>query len=124
MIRRKTKKVVNNNRFYFFIYDLLCTAWRFLGSLVVLDIKRYVKNINTNTGSNRHGVCSSNHRIYFPPEHSWLFAGAGVFVGIITTSLLDTVKATAPKLSQKIINSVYNKAERIIGSKTETNRKD
>jgi len=60
----------------------------------------------------------------FPPEHPWLFADAGVFAGMVTTSLLDTFKAIAPKLSQKIINSVYNKAERIIGSETETNRKD
>ena len=96
----------------------------FLGSLVVSDIKRYGKILTLILVVIGMVFAAAITEYLFPPEHPWLFAGAGVFAGMVTTSLLDTFKATAPKLSQKIINSVYNKAERIIGSKTETNRKD
>ena len=52
---------------------------------------------------------------FFTQEHPWLFAGAGVFAGMASKSLLDAFKATAPKLAKKLINGVCSRAEKIIG---------
>ncbi|MDF7676085.1 hypothetical protein PT286_04960 [Neisseriaceae bacterium ESL0693] len=40
----------------------------------------------------------------FPPAKPWLYAGAGILVGMISSALLDAFRAMAPKLAGQILD--------------------
>ncbi|MBI0182287.1 MULTISPECIES: hypothetical protein [unclassified Snodgrassella] len=99
----------------FSLANCFALAGGFLGSLVVSDHKRYGVLLTLILVVIGMVFAAAITEYLLPPNHPWLFAGAGVFAGMTTTSLLDAFKATAPRLSQKLINSVCSKAERLIG---------
>lgn len=89
----------------------------FLGALVVSDYKRYGIVLTLTFIVIGMVFAAAVTEYYFTQNHPWLFAGVGVFAGMASTSLLDAFKATAPRMSQKLINAVCSKAEKIIGDK-------
>ena len=56
---------------------------------------------------------SSYNRVFFSQGHPWFFAGAGVFAGMASKSLLDAFKAAAPTLAKKLINIVCNREKKM-----------
>lgn len=90
-------------------------AGGFLGSLVVSDYRRYGVMLTVTFIIIGMVFSAAVTEYFFTQNHPWLYAGAGVFAGMASKSLLDAFKATAPKLAKKLINAVCNRAEKIIG---------
>lgn len=99
----------------FSLANCFALAGGFLGSLVVSDPKRYGMVLTMILIIIGMVFAAAITEYLFPPDHPWLFASVGVFAGMASTSLLDAFKATAPKMAQKLINAVCNRAEKIIG---------
>lgn len=59
-------------------------------------------------------VMSATVADYLFPPKPWLYAGIGVFVGMISSALLDAFKAAAPKLAQRIIDVIGDIAVSIV----------
>lgn len=99
----------------FTLANCFALAGGFLGSLVVSDHKRYGVVLTITFIVIGMVFAAAVTEYFFMKSHPWLFAGAGVFAGMASKSLLDAFKATAPKLSQKLINFVCSRAGKIIG---------
>lgn len=59
-------------------------------------------------------VISATLADYMFPPKPWLYAGVGVFVGMISSALLDAFKAAAPKLAARVIEAIGNVAVAIV----------
>ena len=81
----------------------------FLGSLVVSDYKRYGAVLTIVFIVIGMVFAAAITEYFFTQEHPWLFAG------MASKSLLDAFKAAAPTLAKKLINTVCNRAEKIMG---------
>ncbi|WP_239323673.1 hypothetical protein [Snodgrassella gandavensis] len=99
----------------FTLANCFALAGGFLGALVVSDYKRYGTVLTVTFIVIGMVFAAALTEYFFTQNHPWLFAGAGVFAGMASTSLLDAFKATAPKMAQKLINAVCNRAEKMIG---------
>lgn len=104
----------------FTLANCFALAGGFLGSLVVSDYKRYGAVLTIVFVVIGMVFAAAITEYFFTQEHPWLFAGAGVFAGMASKSLLDAFKAAAPTLAKKLINTVCNRAEKIMG---DTNNK-
>lgn len=51
-------------------------------------------------------VMSATLADYLFPPQPWLYAGTGIFVGMLSSALLDALKAMAPKLAGQVIHAV------------------
>ena len=105
----------------FTLANCFALAGGFLGSLVVSDYRRYGIMLTVTFVIIGMVFAAAVTEYFFTQKHPWLFAGAGVFAGMASKSLLDAFKATAPKLAKKLINTVYNKAGIIVD---DTNKKN
>ena len=101
----------------FTLANCFALAGGFLGSLVVSDYKRYGTVLTIVFVVIGMVFAAAITEYFFMQEHPWLFAGAGVFAGMASKSLLDAFKATAPKLAKKMINYVCYRTEKIINDK-------
>jgi len=97
----------------FTLSNCFALAGGFLGSLVVSDYRRYGVILTITFIIIGMVFSAAITEYFFTQAHPWLFAGAGVFAGMASKSLLDAFKATAPKLAKKLINAVCNRAEKI-----------